>query len=241
METKRKIAPALMTLAFCAGIVVLLLLFAFRTPLPLPEEEGVVIETNAGGGGGGSDEYFDKEFYESISSENTGETNENYTTQDVENVNYTSGQQSTTNSEKPKVDDRISNFSWGHGNGTGTGTGSGNGSGTGTGSGSGVGPGDGPGTGPGSGPGYILAGRGVKNIPKPAYNSDEQGKVVVTIWVDRDGNVTRAEPGAIGTTISDASVWKECKDKAMKAKFTTKSDAAEIQKGTITYTFIKQN
>ncbi|MDX9931231.1 MAG: energy transducer TonB [Bacteroidales bacterium] len=241
MKSKRKITSALLTLAFCGGVVVILFLFAFRTPLPLPEEEGVVIETNAGGGGGGSNEYFDQEFYEEMSADNIGETNEDYITQDVENANYTSGQQNTNTTDKPKVDNRLTNFSWGQGNGTGTGTGSGSGSGTGTGSGTGVGSGDGPGTGPGSGPGYSLKGRGAKNIPTPKYTEDDQGKVVVTIWVDRNGKVTRAEPGAIGTTVSNPSLWTAAKNAALQAKFSTNESAPEIQKGTITYTFIKLN
>jgi hypothetical protein len=125
----------------------------------------------------------------------------------------------------------------GHGDGTGGGDGGGNGP--------GHGPGNGPGTGPGSGPNkgihYDLAGRVNKSLPKPTYNIKDEGIVVVSIWVDKQGNVTKAQAGARGTTTSNQTLWKLAQSAALKAKFDTKSDAAEEQKGTITYNFINLN
>jgi hypothetical protein len=255
MNNKLKKKAFLLTLVFYAGFIALLFSFAFPIPTKVIEEQYVEISapTGGGGGGGGSDNYEPVSDNNMIASNATsGDNNEDIATDPHSDANYSAGQTSSGKENEIKtaeIDKRITNHVWGKGtgsgggNGSGTGSGSGTGTGTGSGSGngSGYGPGDGPGSGPGSGGGYTLVGRGAKNIPKPAYISDEQGKVVVTIWVNRDGVVTRAEPGAIGTTISDASVWKECKDKALKAKFTAKKDAAEIQKGTITYYFIKQN
>ncbi len=86
--------------------------------------------------------------------------------------------------------------------------------------------------------GYNLTGRGAKTIPRPLYTENVEGKVVVTIKVDRDGNVIKAEAGAIGTTINNPDAWKNCEEAALKAKFGAKPDAPEIQKGTITYTFV---
>ncbi|PKP04377.1 MAG: hypothetical protein CVU11_04950 [Bacteroidetes bacterium HGW-Bacteroidetes-6] len=65
--------------------------------------------------------------------------------------------------------------------------------------------------------------------------------MVVTIWVDKQGNVTRAEPGAIGTTVSNPTLWNAAKTAALQAKFDVNNDAPEVQKGTITYNFIKLN
>ncbi|MCF8228523.1 MAG: energy transducer TonB, partial [Bacteroidales bacterium] len=65
------------------------------------------------------------------------------------------------------------------------------------------------------------------------------GKVVVTIWVDRMGRVTKAIAGAKGTTVSDLQLRKLAKDAALRAKFNPDPEAPEIQKGTITYNFIK--
>ncbi|PLW91953.1 MAG: hypothetical protein C0592_13235 [Marinilabiliales bacterium] len=61
------------------------------------------------------------------------------------------------------------------------------------------------------------------------------------IWVDKNGNVTRAEPGDIGTTTSNQSLWAKAKQAALQAKFSVDMNAPEIQRGTITYTFIKLN
>jgi len=93
----------------------------------------------------------------------------------------------------------------------------------------------------GDGISYSLGGRGAKQLPKPEYKSDEQGKIIVTIWVNRNGDVTRAEPGAKGTNISDLSLRKRAKQAALKAKFSSDPQAPEEQKGTITYIFIKMN
>lgn len=114
---------------------------------------------------------------------------------------------------------------------------SGSGEGTGEGSGTGTGPGDGE----GSGISYSLGGRGSKTLHKPSYDSKEQGKVVVTIKVDRKGNVTSAVAGAKGTNVSDQTLWQLAKDAALKSKFEADPDAAEVQVGTITYNFIRQN
>ncbi len=95
--------------------------------------------------------------------------------------------------------------------------------------------------GEGDGISYSLSGRQATRLPKPEYRSDEQGKVVVTIWVNKNGDVTRAEAGARGTTIADLTLRKLARGAALRAKFSPDTEAAEIQKGTITYIFIKMN
>ena len=102
----------------------------------------------------------------------------------------------------------------------------GTGSGTGT---SGVGSGE---------PSYTLEGRGSVSIPKPKYDYQEAGIVVVEVTVDRSGKVIAATPGAKGSTTLDEYFLKVSKDAAMEAKFEAKPNAPEIQKGTITYNFI---
>jgi len=229
-------------------VIILLLIFiflpAFTTPLPLPEEVGVELEVGGGGGGGGSEYYED--FIPDVSESVIN--GENYVTDNSENVNYNTSNSNNTNNNtnntttnQNKVDSRVQNFSWGQGGGDGTGNGSGNGSGNGTGTGSGTGSGNGSGVGPGNGPAYDLSGRTSKSIPVPKYTEDDQGKVVVTIWVDKNGNVTRAEPGAIGTNVSNPSLWAKAKQAALQAKFSVDLEAPEVQRGTITYNFIKLN
>lgn len=96
---------------------------------------------------------------------------------------------------------------------------------------------------PGSGGGisFSLSGRSSTYLPKPPYQSKEQGIVVVAIWVNKNGQVTRSEAGIRGTTTSDPSLWKLAREAALKAKFSANPDAPEEQKGTITYNFIRLN
>lgn len=235
MDNKRKYKSAGLTVIVSGAILLIMFLFGFTTPLPLPEEEGVVLEVGGGGGGGGYEEFI-PDVSENVSS------GENYVTDNSDNVNYNTSTNQTNNannntSNQNTVDQRLTNFNWGQGGGDGTGTGSGNGTGTGTGTGSG----NGSGIGSGNGPAFSLNGRTAKSIPIPKYTEDDQGKVVVTIWVDKNGKVTRAEPGAIGTTTSNSSLWAKAKAAALQAKFSVDMNAAEVQRGTITYSFIKLN
>jgi hypothetical protein len=107
--------------------------------------------------------------------------------------------------------------------------------------GDGNGDGDGIGDKKGSGISYTLKDRKSNSLSKPIYNSTETGKVVVTITVDKYGNVIKATAGAKGTTTTAQDLWKLAEDAALKSKFNASPNAAEEQKGTITYIFIRQN
>ena len=74
-------------------------------------------------------------------------------------------------------------------------------------------------------------------LPRPAYAVQEEGKVVVNIWVDNYGIVKKAVAGAEGTTVTDKDLWNEARIAAMKASFNMSADAPALQKGTITYIF----
>ena len=77
-------------------------------------------------------------------------------------------------------------------------------------------------------PNARLKGRNVLGaLPKPDYTVQDEGTVVVEIWVNKSGNVTKALAGAQGTT----------RVAAMKTHFNQSVDAPELQQGTITYIF----
>lgn len=117
------------------------------------------------------------------------------------------------------------------------------GDGNGGGNGGGVGTGDGPGNGPGTGPGisYDIKGRKLKILVKPVYTDNDEGKIIVTVTVDKNGKVTTAKAGAKGTTIANTILRKQCETAALKSTFEYKSDAPIDQIGTITYTFLNLN
>lgn len=95
------------------------------------------------------------------------------------------------------------------------------------------------GNGGGNGINFSLAGRSFGSTPPPPEDKGkEDGKVVVEIRVDRNGNVVSASPGKKGSNITDQAVLKACKEAALKAKFNSDPNAPEIQTGTITYVFV---
>lgn len=113
----------------------------------------------------------------------------------------------------------------------------GTGGGTGGGNGTGDGPGDGPDKG-GVGKGYkfSLAGRSFIKPPTLPKDTKEEGKVVVNITVDSDGNVTEADPNGRGTTTSSALLKAKARQAAMATKFNIDGKVPE-QHGTITIIF----
>lgn len=74
-------------------------------------------------------------------------------------------------------------------------------------------------------------------LPRPAYNVQNEGIVVVSIWVDNYGKVTKAQAGADGTTVTDKALWAAARNAAMNTKFNNATDAPALQEGTITYIF----
>lgn len=87
-------------------------------------------------------------------------------------------------------------------------------------------------------PNAHLKGRNVLGaLPRPDYSVQDEGKVVVDIWVDNYGNVTKAIAGGQGTTVSNQALWAAARAAAMKAHFNQSADAPALQQGTITYIF----
>ena len=74
-------------------------------------------------------------------------------------------------------------------------------------------------------------------LPRPDYKVQDEGKVVVDIWVDNYGNVTKAVAGGQGTTVNNQTLWAAARSAAMKAHFNQSADAPALQQGTITYIF----
>lgn len=99
------------------------------------------------------------------------------------------------------------------------------------------GSGGGSGGGAGKGVGYSIANRSAVDLPRPPKGIQAEGKVVVEILVDRNGNVVDARPGVKGTNTTNERLYQASKDAAMKAKFNVSANAPERQKGTLTYIF----
>ncbi len=93
----------------------------------------------------------------------------------------------------------------------------------------------------GDGVEYSLTGRDANLLPRPEYTTLAEGRVVVRIVVDREGNVIRASAGARGTNTTNATLHRLAEDAAKRARFNRSPSAPEEQIGTITYIFIRRN
>ncbi len=270
------------TIVFHAGILVFVLIFGFATPLPLPEEEGILVNfgTDETGSGSqepsasripeesvappreevtpaeGTEEVISQDFEEApaVEQQQSSQT-EQQTTQAEQQSAQTPPSPDREETEEPveenppppaeeprELDQRAlyqgrsnendqadaEGITEGEGN-QGSITGS-------------------PGsdnysnalsTGQG-GIDFSLSGRNPVSLPKPEYNTQVSGTIVVRIRVDREGNVISAEPGVRGSNILDESLLEAAKKAALKARFNSDPDAAYTQSGTITYHFILQ-
>lgn len=84
---------------------------------------------------------------------------------------------------------------------------------------------------------FNLNGRSIGSggLPRPAYNGEDEGRIVINITVDPKGHVIFAEIGR-GTNIDNASLRKSAIDAAKRAKF-NKIQGTNNQNGTITYIY----
>ena len=93
----------------------------------------------------------------------------------------------------------------------------------------------------GSGGDYRLGNRKAVSKPKPTYDCNEQGRVVVSISVDNSGRVISAQPGIKGTTNSAPCLLTRAKEAALKTRFNSDSKAPTKQVGSIIYNFSLSN
>ena len=235
------------TIVVHALIVLVLVLMAFRTPLPLPGEEGVEVDLgmmNQGMGNLQPEKPAIPQTYTPPQKSNKSEedlvTQNDPETPSIEKPKVNKPKQDKpTEQPKPTVDNRALY----HGSSTPQAGGSegitgqpgdqGNPNGL-----AGVRQYDGNG-GKGNGAGYDLGGRGAKSLHRPNDDFNEEGIVVVDIWVDRQGRVTRAEVSNRGTTTINQTLRSKAKQAALRSSFEAKPDAPEEQHGTITYVFVQ--
>jgi protein TonB len=90
----------------------------------------------------------------------------------------------------------------------------------------------------GNGIGFELGSRGSVSFKKPENPTQEDGTVVVDIWVNRAGTVVMAKTGARGSTTTNPILQKKAEEAAYKAKFKKDEGAPFEQKGTMTFVFI---
>ena len=84
---------------------------------------------------------------------------------------------------------------------------------------------------------YRLGNRRALAKPKPNFNCNEEGIVVVKIYVNRQGKVIKAIPGVRGSTNSAPCLTNAAKQAALKTTWTPDTKAPMQQIGKIIYRF----
>lgn len=251
------------TIVFHGLIVILLILFGFTTPLPLPAEQGILINFGTSNEGMGISEPRDelgapkpesaaaqKQEEESpltqdnedapsltVKKENT-EKNE---AKDKKAASLTGQEKGEKEVEKPREANKKALFPGKKTDGEVTGEGE-----TGKTGNQGGEEGSidsqnriGSTGGGGSAEKGIIAnlnGRTALSLPPPEYPNQERGRVVVEVTVDQRGNITKAIPGVTGSTTLNSELLRAAEKAALNAKFNVNFNAPP-QVGTITYIF----
>ena len=232
---KDKVLAVAGTLLVHALVLLVLFLMAFRTPLPLPGEEGVEVDLGMYNQGMGQVQP-DKPVVPQQPEPPVKPQEE--VDQKVKDDVVTQDDEETPALTQPTVNPKAlfkgadkSQESASEGN-TGQPGDQGNPNGL-----AGVKKYDGQG-GKGDGPGYDLGGRGATTLQRPPKDFPEEGHIVVEIWVDRQGNVVRTNI-AKGTDITNSEMRNTALEAARRSRFAPDPSAPEEQKGTITYTFVQ--
>jgi outer membrane biosynthesis protein TonB len=92
----------------------------------------------------------------------------------------------------------------------------------------------------GSGNGGNLLGMPERHfINKPQVNDANRrsGRVVVSIQVDKKGNVISAQAGARGTTITDYALFTRCEQAIMAEKLNPLDNGPDVQVGNVVFVF----
>lgn len=245
-EKKDKGIAIVGTIVFHALAVLVLFLMAFKTPLPLPGEEGVEVDLGMMDQGMGNLQPETPAIPMAAQpQQETSKSEEEIVAQNddeapaLEKPKTTKPkQEQPTETPKPTVNQRAlfkgSNNPQAGGSEGITGQPGDQGKPNGL---AGIKQYDGQG-GKGNGTGYDLGGRGAKSLHRPSDDFTEEGVVVVEIWVDRAGKVTRAEVARKGTTLINNDMRQKAIQAALRSTFASDPNAPEEQHGTITYTFV---
>ena len=246
-EKKDKGIAIVGTIVVHALVLLVLFLMAFRTPLPLPGEEGVEVDLGMMDQGMGNIQPEKPAIPMAAQpQQQQNKSKEDIVTQNddeapaIEKPKNTKPKQETKPVEEPKptVNQKAlfkgSNNPQAGGSEGITGQPGDQGKPNGL---AGIKKYDGNG-GKGNGTGYDLGGRGAKSLHRPDDDFSEEGRIVVDIWVNRNGQVVRAEVATKGTDIINNSMRQKAIQAAKRSTFASDPDAPEEQHGTITYTFV---
>ena len=235
------------TIVVHALVLLVLFLMAFRTPLPLPGEEGVEVDLGMMDQGMGNIQPEKPAIPMAAQpQQQQNKSKEDIVTQNdeeapaIEKPKNTKPKQETKPVEEPKptVNQKAlfkgSNNPQAGGSEGITGQPGDQGKPNGL---AGIKQYDGPG-GSGNGVTYNLGGRGHIHLEnKELDDLPEEGIIVVDIWVDPNGKIVRAKTRVKGTDVSNVQMFRIAEKYALASTFNSIADAPSEQHGTLTYNF----
>ncbi len=246
-EKRRKTGAWIFAGIFHALLLLLFFLVSWTEPDPLPIEKVIEIEFDEGttGSSGGSSSQSAARPQEETPltpSEKVNTQNESpvFTPNNNQTKPVSTNKPNTTNTTNPVNTEPKPNTNALFGGMTGNGNGNGEGDGDGDKSGTGLGnkPGNGNNGAGNSGTGLNLRGRKLLNKPIPNNPTNERGKVVLNIWVNPDGWVTRANVNTALSTTTNPTLVALCIEEIKKKQlcYADESFSDEV-KGTYTFNF----
>lgn len=84
---------------------------------------------------------------------------------------------------------------------------------------------------------FELSGRKGKTLTRPEKVLNQEGRVVVKIWVDKYGKVTNAKQEVQRSTTTNSVLVSKAIASAMSSEFDSNPNAPEVQTGFITYIY----
>lgn len=84
---------------------------------------------------------------------------------------------------------------------------------------------------------FELKGRNVKSLNRPAKVPNQEGRVVVKIWVDKMGKVINANQDITRSTTTNSVLVQQSLNAAYASEFDNNPNALEVQTGFITYIY----
>jgi len=237
-RNEQSLKAIILTLIISVGVLLLLMFMNMYRPNPLPTEVIVELQLGLGDPEPNLQPVVEvKEEASSISEENVEEAPV------VVKPNNVSVKPVNTNITKPNTTTKPNNPNAlfpGMGNdGSGGGDKDGNGKGDGDKTGPGFGDKDGTKPGPsGNGGDYVMEGRNAISKPTLTDSFDEEGKVVVNVWIDQNGAVTRTSINESQTNTSSSRLRSIAEKAAKKWKYSSNSKASVEQKGLVIYKFV---
>ncbi|MDA0714837.1 MAG: energy transducer TonB [Bacteroidetes bacterium] len=254
LKDKDRRAGLIGTLLFHIALLLIFMMVGLSQPNPLPEDEGAMIElgwTDTGSGDVESqvispNEVVQETAQEQVTPTETESVEEDVVTQEESPVTTPKVEPEKPKETKPKeepkpkpsqaLQDAMTNVFNSSSSGGSEGeneSGSGN-------TGRPDGSIEGRGVMGGSGNNWELAGRGFLGGATVTEKPREEGKVVLNIWVDKSGKVTRTSPNLSESNTTSQYLFNLAKSAAMNAKFNADPSAAVEQKGKLTFFFLLQ-